>query len=716
MKKNVLLAAVLAASTGMYAQSGLSQKMGGKKLKSTVLAPQDTKQHLIPENSNTSSGTNPVNHSAPKNSGQKSGIETPKIASVSYQRFTGSRNIFTALNSTTKPLSYNSDLDLVSFVHRVSPYFTVVPNDNSGAIVVSWSLNKGVSWDSSCIYTSGTDFGRYPQGGVWNPPGNTNVNNSYFIANGPTVAGSNWTTNYFASKSYTDCVGGNNTAASGPASQNLPIAYFSNGREVWFIRNSFTTTNDGKIRMVGTLADAGWNNSYGAAILTAVFNAGQFNLSIDTLNFPVTTDGSGATNLLGIDPIMAWDNSGNVGYVIMFGDRLGATQNNQKGFQPIVYKTTNGGTTWSLIPPFAFSSFPQVYVRIFNNVNGDTSLVACFIPTYEGYDATVDANGDLHLVTTIYSASSVHPDSIGSIWLPPSNPPQSCDGSRGYYYYYGDPLGHPTIFDFVLKNSSNTWSGTDGIVVATMTSERTFTSNTCSSWSSNRLTTNARIQVSRNDAGNIIFYSWTMSDTSVNGHHFNIYPDLYMKAYNINTKKTTPNMLVIGPSTNPSDPRLQSGAFYHFMSTRAINTGGGAYEMPFTVSYDPTHGGNPATVDHFYISGAQVTNADFTINAIPLNQDPFLSVKNNEQSINIGVKTYPNPTNDFTQLVVNLDKASDIKVEITNALGQVINSMTIKGEAGQHIINVDLSNENAGVYFYSITTNVGKANGKIVKE
>jgi hypothetical protein len=63
-----------------------------------------------------------------------------------------------------------------------------------------------------------------------------------------------------------------------------------------------------------------------------------------------------------------------------------------------------------------------------------------------------------------------------------------------------------------------------------------------------------------------------------------------------------------------------------------------------------------------------------------------------------------------------LDKASDIHVEIMNTLGQVINKMEIKGNAGQHVINVDLSNENAGVYFYSITTNVGKANGKIVKE
>jgi hypothetical protein len=51
-----------------------------------------------------------------------------------------------------------------------------------------------------------------------------------------------------------------------------------------------------------------------------------------------------------------------------------------------------------------------------------------------------------------------------------------------------------------------------------------------------------------------------------------------------------------------------------------------------------------------------------------------------------------------------------------NTLGKVINTMTITGGAGQHVINVDLSNENAGVYFYNITTDFGKTSGKIIKQ
>jgi hypothetical protein len=39
-----------------------------------------------------------------------------------------------------------------------------------------------------------------------------------------------------------------------------------------------------------------------------------------------------------------------------------------------------------------------------------------------------------------------------------------------------------------------------------------------------------------------------------------------------------------------------------------------------------------------------------------------------------------------------------------------------KAQAGTHVVDVDLTNENAGVYFYTVTTNAGKTTGKIVKQ
>jgi hypothetical protein len=437
--------------------------------------------------------------------------------------------------------------------------------------------------------------------------------------------------------------------------------------------------------------------------MKGTFNAGSFTWNLDSLIFPaeLRSDGSKA---LYYNPYMAWNNDGTIGYVVMLGMRQGST-GGSRGLQPIVYKTTNSGNTWTIIPPFDFNTLEEVYKRLPLATNGYTDAIAWF-NLVEGIDVTVDNLGRLHLVATVVSAYSNHPDSV--FYRYAFNSGGGC-GGQNYSFYYGSTTFHPTIMDFVL-NGDNTWNG---ILVDSMATEGTDGgNNSCSQWDGAGLDVDARIQVSRNDVGDKIFYSWTETDTTVTGHHFNVYPDLYMKGYDVNTDKVTAKTLVIG--TSATTPTIaQSGIFFHYMSPRAINVGGGTYEIPFTFSGDPTFGGT-TPVDHYYVRGAQFTMTDFSTPSTPL------SSKNNYGSISknntINASVYPNPTNATTQLVVNLEKASDIRVEIMNTLGQVINKMDIKGNAGQHVINVDLSNENAGVYFYSITTNVGKANGKIVKE
>jgi hypothetical protein len=249
--------------------------------------------------------------------------------------------------------------------------------------------------------------------------------------------------------------------------------------------------------------------------------------------------------------------------------------------------------------------------------------------------------------------------------------------------------------------SNNLWNV---LVIDSMATEGTSGgNNSCSQWDASTLDINARIQVSRNDAGDKIFYSWTETDTTTTGHHFNTYPELYAKGYDVYLSSLTNKTLVIG--TNVSSPSVAGfGIFWHYMSPKVIDAGAGIYEIPFTFSGDPTFGGI-TPVDHYYIKGFQFSNTN------------FVSVKNLSNINNTSSKVYPNPTNNKTQIEFNLNSISDIKVEITNGLGQVINTMNINnGQAGTHIVEVDLSDENTGVYFYTITTNSGKLSGKIVKQ
>ncbi len=704
MKKHVLIASVLIAGAGLYAQNGKIQRPSNAV--PVNMAEREMKKQNIHEPNASVATSERKNTVRPKLNANRNGSGHQQIAVASATRFSGSRNVYGVLVSNQKPLQYNSDIDIVTFVHRASPYFITAPVDNSGSIVASWSLNKGTSWDSTCIWADGTNLGRYPNGGIYNPPGNTNVNNIYFVGTGPAVA-SNWAGNWYASKPYTASVGGNNTALSAPNTQFIPSAYMGSKQDM--VRYYYTYTTDGIVRAAGLIVeDINATTNYnlrGMAIMRGMFNAGSFNWVLDSLIYSaIVITSSVYGNALVSIPYMAWSNDGTIGYAVMMGARQGTT-GTMKGIQPIVYKTTNSGATWTLIPPFDFTTLPEVDKRLLPIATGSNTFAIPFFSSGEGFDVTVDVNGNLHLVGTVISASKDHNDSLFYVYQ--FNSGGGC-GPQNYLYWYGSTTTHPTIMDFVLYGN-NTWNG---IIVDSMATESTRGGdNTCSQWDAAGLDIDARIQVSRNDVGDKIFYSWTETDTAVTGHHFNVYPDLYMKAYDVNASLVTNKMLVIGTSA-PSPPAAASGIFWHYMSPRAISVGGGVYEVPFTFSGDLTFGGT-SPVDHYYISGAQVTSADFLYTPIPLSVGKSTT---SISKINVEASVFPNPTNGTTQLVVNLDKASDIHVEILNTLGQVVNKMDIKGEAGKHVINVDLSNENAGIYFYNVTTNVGKVNGKIVRQ
>jgi hypothetical protein len=49
------------------------------------------------------------------------------------------------------------------------------------------------------------------------------------------------------------------------------------------------------------------------------------------------------------------------------------------------------------------------------------------------------------------------------------------------------------------------------------------------------------------------------------------------------------------------------------------------------------------------------------------------------------------------------DNAKDVKLNIINALGSVVNSKTIELNKGKNLIQLDTENLNAGVYFISVS-------------
>ena len=127
----------------------------------------------------------------------------------SWTPISGSMNIYGMLVSNSKPLQYHQALNAVSFIHRKSLSYVPLPapsqsNAATGVIVAQIASNiDALSWDSTCIWNNNTNWARYPQGAIYNPPGNTSLSNAYVVASGPITQANNtlgWVGSYLTSK------------------------------------------------------------------------------------------------------------------------------------------------------------------------------------------------------------------------------------------------------------------------------------------------------------------------------------------------------------------------------------------------------------------------------------------------------------------------------------------------------------------------------------
>ncbi|MES2656616.1 MAG: T9SS type A sorting domain-containing protein [Bacteroidota bacterium] len=93
-----------------------------------------------------------------------------------------------------------------------------------------------------------------------------------------------------------------------------------------------------------------------------------------------------------------------------------------------------------------------------------------------------------------------------------------------------------------------------------------------------------------------------------------------------------------------------------------------------------------------------------------------IAVKEVANSFSLG-QAFPNPTSNDVTIAFNLKSSKNVKISILNLLGQeVINVANDKFAAGSNEVKVDVSNLNAGVYFYSMTVDgVSQAQKLVIK-
>jgi hypothetical protein len=725
MKKQLLVGTALFAAIGAFSQSGYAKpKPAGvastaDKLASKYSAAYRADEPVAP----VAAKTSPVNGSNTEVTSvvnAENGVSAVLTPTVQWKAIAGTMNIYGMLVSQSKPLQYSDELNAVVMVHRKGTTYTTQPNSNSGSIVAHITQNWGTTWDSTCIWTDANNLARYPQGGIYNPPANTNINNAYVVGMGPVTpnGGTGWIGDWYASKQL-GSANYNNTASGTPGAQqfiaNTP-PFGPNQAKHDFSRYAFQSTDDGAVRsMAGRYLSVSGGQPAdfrGAAVVKGVFNAGVFNWVTDTL-IPQTVTRTDSTKQLFGQPHQAWNEAGTIGYVMMIGARSGAINNN-RGWQPIVYKTTNSGGSWALVNGIDFNSpaMSGVLDHI-PAVSTNTNVTAPYFSWTEGFDMAVDAAGKLHIFSMVQGTPSQDRDSIAELYFP---------FTTEKYTWGHVPGNRPYLYDFVGDGTS-AWTY---MVVDSLSSEGPSSSSTGPGYADNpwdpdpsnsnaKVTSDSRIQCGRTPDGQFIVVTWAESDTNftTGAKKWNTLPNLHARCIMTGTTN------VISPTepvfTKPSTPvapiytvnsNVANRAMFHYQSRTVLgvacpnNTV--QIKVPVTISNSSPY--SQLVENRLWYSTATLEFTGLSCGNVGVTQ----SLAYNVNSIDV----YPNPAHSNATVALNLKEEAPVTVYVYNMVGQVVKSASVAGASGENKIDLSLENLTTGMYMVKVkagnTTSIKK--------
>ena len=563
-----------------------------------------------------------------------------------------SNNIYTALVDEQTAIDYNSDLGLISYTHRAK----IGENGatGSGDILVSTSIDNGATWNTELFLKDASIHkNRYPTGVIYNPAANTDIANAYIVYSGPSHNNGNWDFNYFGSGKFD--------------STNISNAYVPS--EGAFIRNSMEVTSDGKVHIIGTTTLENPIAHDSTFVMTGTFNSTTNSFDWTTYKFHNDFHLKADGNVDGISWYWqsAFSADGTIGYIWTIGRDL----NEAYPYLPIVWKSTDSGANWNKMPQFDPATITNL-TNYLPPVKGESTARPLI---FTDIDGVVDVNNNLHLVANVLAASNNRSDSLN--------------------YYYS--MSTNPILDFYTTSSGWDVAKLGDINTVDVPKEESGfgTGADAQGW-------DCRLQASRTDDGSKIFASWTDSDTlmaPVNGDGFkiNMFPDLKVAGLDVITGTLT-------EAVNFTFGTAYEGVFfYHYMSS-ITSSDNGTYTLHISHIDKGIDPANPVT--HIYMEGIEFTNADFVIH-------PSF-----ETSINNSIKVSqnrPNPFSGNTQIDVNLDKASNLSIEVINITGQTVYSMDLGRKAsGTHTINLNSNNLAGGIYFYTVTAGNSQVTKKMI--
>ena len=452
-------------------------------------------------------------------------------------------NNFVSYNSHQHLLSYNSDFNVLSYVHCGGSGF-----GNTNQVISSYSLDGGVTWSNSIIASTmsepaGNYIPRFPSGALYNPVGNTDINNLYTVVAGPAVF-SNYK-NPLPPGGYETNEGTYIAWKKNDPSAVAKKFLIQHGDTYRADYNSFQICDNGKFYLNGYA-----HQSYsGVPSWVHTLVSGTLNATIDDVENVTTTSFTSANlpfykptvssaGLADYSAAVAFNKSGTVGYYVFIGVRSDVPEPTYRSsYRPIVYKTTDGGTIWELQPDFDFDRLPAINEHIQGIWQDEFDIRPNF---NQIEDLVVDGNDNLHILSFIYGQYTSNLDSLGYVW-----PYENIQG---------------LMFD--TYTSSRGW---DAALIGT---ECAVPYDDASATS--------RLQGVVSSDGNVILYSWEDSDTAITS--INVIPNIYFNGRCIDSANVTqPSIITTGIT------QMETSSNYHAMALQTQRD-----EDQFNVSFVTT--------------------------------------------------------------------------------------------------------------------------------
>jgi len=549
------------------------------------------------------------------------------------------------------------------------------------------STDGGITWlnDQGPIYGTqlnqtgscailGPHRGRYPNGVLFNPPGNTDPVNAHII-----YAGS-WNTDILSMTTWQGQVYG-----VGNLNGSAPVEHYDSLPSTWFSPEDLFVTKQGTIWKIGSV---GWRdpNGYSYADTVGIYKGIWNGNDFDYTYYPVHYILNPYPTQIG-DLNIAFGDDGLTGYIAMITNQDSTyTVYPDTAFYIQVLKTVDGGNSWSCPTDIVLAGSMDSALLVLNNRNR--------YGTYWDLDIVVDKNNNLHIVTAVVPIFGTD-----------------------FSVYVNYPYKTFGLFDFYTNDGGNSYQAQLIAHPATILGSGGLT----------QITESLRPFASRTWDGSKLFFGWFDTDTSIYFTNQNEFPDLHLIGYDVDANMWTAdlsNLQAVDAGENITAGTTAAGLCNVGNGSYYVIDSAGNYKVPVTYLVQPNI--NFSEVDFHYIDCASPSGT-FThpghplpipvMHASSLCDDGSGVVLSTEKITSdlIVSSNYPNPFTGKTSVDVTLEKAGDVSVEISNVVGQILIAANYKNlHAGLNTIILDGSSLSGGLYFFSVSSGNKSSSGKMM--